>query len=115
MPPTTMAVSTPASTRRIPRPSSSIVPPSSAGYRPGPTACVGCPMAGGGPLAHPDANPDRRSVMLPDPLHPAVVHFPIVLMILLPLAAAGALWAIRRGVGPAKAWTIPLAAAAALT
>jgi len=53
--------------------------------------------------------------MLPDPLHPAVVHFPIVLMILLPLAAAGALWAISRGVGTAKAWAIPLATAAALT
>jgi uncharacterized membrane protein len=69
-------------------------------------------MAGGGAGAQRDANPYRRSVMLPDPLHPAVVHFPIVLMILLPLAAAGGLWAISRGVGTAKAWAIPLAAAA---
>jgi len=52
--------------------------------------------------------------MLPDPLHPAVVHFPIVLMVLLPVAAAGALWAIRRGARPARAWAIPVAAAAAL-
>ena len=35
--------------------------------------------------------------MLPDPLHPAVIHFPIVLMVLLPLVAAWALWTIRRG------------------
>jgi uncharacterized membrane protein len=72
-------------------------------------------MAAANVVAHRDANPYRRSVMFPDPLHPAVVHFPIVLMILLPLAAAGALWAISRGVGTAKAWAIPLAAAAALT
>ena len=52
--------------------------------------------------------------MLPDPLHPAVVHFPVVLMILLPLFAAGAWWAIRRGAAPGKAWLIPVAGAAAL-
>ena len=52
--------------------------------------------------------------MLPDPLHPAVVHFPIVLMALLPLVAAGALWAIRRGARPAAAWSVPLVTAAAL-
>lgn len=53
--------------------------------------------------------------MLPDPLHPAVVHFPIVLMILLPVIAAGALWAIRRGSSPRLAWGVPLAFAAVLT
>jgi uncharacterized membrane protein len=53
--------------------------------------------------------------MLPDPLHPAVVHFPIVLMILLPVIAAGALWAIRRGSSPRLAWGLPFAFAAALT
>jgi uncharacterized membrane protein len=53
--------------------------------------------------------------MLPEPLHPAVVHFPIVLMVLLPFAAFGALWAIRRGARPARAWAIPVVAAAALT
>ena len=53
--------------------------------------------------------------MLPDPLHPAVVHFPIVLMLLLPLLAAGALWFIHRGAGPARAWGIPVLAAAALS
>jgi uncharacterized membrane protein len=35
--------------------------------------------------------------MLPDPLHPAVVHFPIVLMFILPLVALGAWWAIHDG------------------
>lgn len=42
--------------------------------------------------------------MIPDPLHPAVVHFPIVLAILAPLFAAGALWMIRRGAQPRRAW-----------
>lgn len=53
--------------------------------------------------------------MLPDPLHPAVVHFPIVLAFLLPIFAAGALWAIRRGMEPRRAWAIPAALAVALT
>jgi uncharacterized membrane protein len=46
--------------------------------------------------------------MLPSPLHPAVVHFPIVLMILLPLMALGALWTIRRGVPARRAWALPV-------
>ena len=53
--------------------------------------------------------------MVPDPLHPAVVHFPIVLVILLPIFAVGALWAVRRGVRPRRAWAVPVALAAALT
>jgi uncharacterized membrane protein len=52
--------------------------------------------------------------MLPDPLHPAVVHFPIVLMFILPVAALGALWAIRRGAPQRLAWAVPLLVAAAL-
>jgi uncharacterized membrane protein len=52
--------------------------------------------------------------VLPDPLHPALVHFPIVLMVLLPLVAAGALLAIRRGAAPSRAWLLPLVTAAAL-
>ena len=52
--------------------------------------------------------------MLLDPLHPAVVHFPVVLAFLLPLFAAGALWAIRRGAAPRRAWLLPIAGAAAL-
>ena len=38
--------------------------------------------------------------MLPDPLHPAVVHFPIVLVFLVPIAAVLAVWVIRRGAFP---------------
>jgi uncharacterized membrane protein len=53
--------------------------------------------------------------MLPNPLHPAVVHFPVVLAFLLPLFVAGAYWAIRRGVNARRAWLLPLAAATALT
>lgn len=52
--------------------------------------------------------------MLPDPLHPAVVHFPLVLVFLLPLFAAGAGWAIRRGAAPRRTWAIPLLIAAML-
>jgi len=42
--------------------------------------------------------------MLPDPLHPAIVHFPVVLAMLAPLVAVASLWAIRRGMAPARAW-----------
>lgn len=52
--------------------------------------------------------------MLPDPLHPAIVHFPIVLVFLLPIFAVGALWAIRRGSAIKRAWAIPVAFSAAL-
>lgn len=53
--------------------------------------------------------------MLPNPLHPAVVHFPMALAVLLPISAAVALWAIRRGAAPLKAWAVPAAFAVALT
>jgi hypothetical protein len=53
--------------------------------------------------------------MLPNPLHPAVVHFPIVLAFLLPLFAIGALVAIRRGARPLRAWSLPFAVGVALT
>src|SRR5512138_3331770 len=52
--------------------------------------------------------------MLPDPLHPAVVHFPIVFMILLPIVAIGAVWAIARGRAGRIAWAAPVALAVAL-
>jgi len=35
--------------------------------------------------------------MIPNPLHPAVVHFPVVLMVLLPLIAAVVLWRLHEG------------------
>jgi uncharacterized membrane protein len=52
--------------------------------------------------------------MLPNPLHPAIVHFPIVLALLLPLLIGGALWSIRRGAVVRRAWFVPTAFAAAL-
>lgn len=52
--------------------------------------------------------------MLPDPLHPAVVHFPLVLMFILPLVAFGAWWVIHDG-GRLRTWGWAVLAAAALT
>lgn len=48
------------------------------------------------------------------PLHPVVVHFPIVLAVLLPISAAAALWAIRKGTTPRRAWIVPVLMAVAL-
>ena len=53
--------------------------------------------------------------MLPDPLHPAVVHFPIVLTFLLPVAALAALWLGRRTTGARGPWILTVVLAAALT
>lgn len=53
--------------------------------------------------------------MLPDPLHPAIVHFPVVLAFLLPISAFVAIWTIRKGARVTRAWAVPLAIAAALT
>lgn len=51
---------------------------------------------------------------LPDPLHPAVVHLPIALAVLMPaLALAGAVAIRRRGLGP-RAWVAVLALQAVL-
>ncbi len=52
--------------------------------------------------------------MLPNPLHPAIVHFPIVLAFLLPCFVGGAMWAIRRGANVRRAWVLPIVVAAAL-
>jgi uncharacterized membrane protein len=53
--------------------------------------------------------------MLPQPLHPAVVHFPVVLVVLLPVVALVAVLAIRRGVGVRGAWLPVVAVSAGLT
>ncbi|MDH3207440.1 MAG: hypothetical protein OEO79_12640 [Gemmatimonadota bacterium] len=53
--------------------------------------------------------------MLPEPLHPAVVHFPIVFATLLPVSALVALWMIRRGAEARRAWALPFVLALALT
>lgn len=55
------------------------------------------------------------SSILPFPLHPAVVHLPIALTLLLPPFAVGALWAIHRGAAPRRAWGIATALFAALS
>jgi hypothetical protein len=52
--------------------------------------------------------------LIPNPLHPAVVHIPIAIAVLLPLFAVGALWYIRRGAPPRPAWGITVALAAML-
>jgi uncharacterized membrane protein len=52
--------------------------------------------------------------MIPDPLHPAVVHFPLVLAFLFPLFVGGAFWSMRRGTGARRAWLLPTIVAAAL-
>lgn len=49
--------------------------------------------------------------MIPDPLHPAVVHFPIVFMFLVPLVMLGSLFAIRRGAAHRRAWSLAVVAA----
>ncbi len=43
--------------------------------------------------------------MLPDPLHPAIVHIPMALAILLPLLALCAAVAIQTRLLPARAWS----------
>lgn len=42
--------------------------------------------------------------MIPDPLHPAIVHFPIVLAVLAPILAAAAFWAIYSGRIASRSW-----------
>src|SRR5262245_37826998 len=44
--------------------------------------------------------------MLPDPLHPAVVHFPVALSALTPLLAALILLAVRSGRLPPQSWAV---------
>lgn len=51
---------------------------------------------------------------IPDPLHPAIVHFPIALSVLVPVLAAAALVAIRAGFVPARTWIGVVALQAAL-
>jgi len=41
---------------------------------------------------------------IPDPLHPAIVHFPIALAVLVPALALAAFVAIRAGWVPARTW-----------
>lgn len=45
--------------------------------------------------------------MIPNPLHPAIVHFPVVFAVLLPLATIIALFLISRGGRFRRMWTLP--------
>ena len=51
---------------------------------------------------------------LPDPLHPAIVHFPIALSLLVPLLALLALFAIARAFVSERAWAVVVLAQALL-
>lgn len=51
---------------------------------------------------------------IPNPLHPAIVHFPIALAVLVPAFALAALVAIRAGWVPAHTWLAVVALQAAL-
>ena len=42
--------------------------------------------------------------LIPNPLHPAVVHLPVAIAVLVPIVAVGALIFIKRGTGPRVAW-----------
>ena len=44
--------------------------------------------------------------MNPLPLHPAVVHVPMGLAVVMPVLLAGLVWAIRSGRLPARAWLV---------
>jgi uncharacterized membrane protein len=53
--------------------------------------------------------------MLPNPLHPAVVHFPIVLVTLLPIVAVTALILITKGRPVRSLWLVVVLVSGALT
>lgn len=53
--------------------------------------------------------------LIPTPLHPAVVHLPMALAVLVPVFAVGALVAVRRGARPLRSWSIAVAMFLALS
>lgn len=52
--------------------------------------------------------------ILPNPLHPAVVHLPVAIAVLVPIVAVTALVFIRRGARTRTAWGVTVALLAAL-
>ena len=44
--------------------------------------------------------------MLPEPLHPAIVHMPLALAVLLPIGVLVALWAVRRSDSKRAIWAV---------
>jgi len=59
--------------------------------------------------------PVSLASLLPTPLHPAIVHLPIALTLLVPVFAVMALVSIRRGARPMRAWAVAFGMFAALT
>lgn len=55
------------------------------------------------------------SSLLPNPLHPAIVHMPMALTVLLPIFAVVALVAVHRGANSLRTWGIAAAMFAALS
>ena len=53
--------------------------------------------------------------LVPQPLHPAVVHLPIALTVLVPIFAVGSLITIKRGARALRAWSVTAALLAALS
>jgi uncharacterized membrane protein len=53
--------------------------------------------------------------LIPTPLHPAVVHLPMALAVLVPVFAVVALVAVRRGGRPLRTWSVAAAMFAALS
>jgi len=52
--------------------------------------------------------------MLPDPLHPAIVHMPLALSVLLPFAVIFAIWAVRDSARTRPVWAVVVALTAIL-
>ena len=48
------------------------------------------------------------------PMHPLVVHFPVVLAVLLPISVVVALWVIRKSATSRRVWSVPVAVATML-
>jgi hypothetical protein len=53
--------------------------------------------------------------LIPNPLHPAIVHMPMALAVLVPIFVGGTMWAIHRGIRPLRAWGVTVALMAALS
>lgn len=47
--------------------------------------------------------------MLPDPLHPAIVHLPMALAVLIPAVALLGIWLIRQDILPVRSWILIVA------
>lgn len=57
----------------------------------------------------------QLGALIPTPLHPAVVHLPMALAVLVPIFAVVALVAVQRGARPLRTWGVAAAMFAALS